>query len=83
MSWLLPVASTFAIFPQSPAILEVQRVTGRKQKSLDIFSVLGGEVTVHSFSQKGVNSSWPLPLSVVLKGSRDRNWSVWMCKSTK
>lgn len=37
MSRLLPVASTFAIFPQSPAILEVQRVTGRKQKSFDIF----------------------------------------------
>lgn len=46
MSWLLPVARTFAIFPRSPATLEVQRVTGRKQKSLDIFSILGGEVTV-------------------------------------
>lgn len=46
MSWFLPVARTFAIFPQSPAILKVQRVTGRKQKFLEIFPILGGEVTV-------------------------------------
>lgn len=46
MSWLVPVARTFAIFPRSPATLEVQRVTGRKQKSPDIFSILGGEMTV-------------------------------------
>lgn len=45
MSWLLPVARTFAIFPQSPSILEVQRFIGRKQKSLEILHVLEGEVT--------------------------------------
>lgn len=61
MSWLLPVARTFAIFPQSPAILEVQRVTGRKQKSLDIFSVLRGEVTVSLLFTKRTKFLLPSP----------------------
>lgn len=61
MSWLLPVARTFAIFPPSPAILEVQRVTGRKQKSLDIFSILEGEVTVSLLFTKRSKFLLPSP----------------------
>lgn len=61
MSWLLPVARTFAIFPQFPAILEVPRVTGRKQNSLDIFSVRGGEVTASLLFTKRSKFLLPSP----------------------
>lgn len=50
---------------------------------LTFFLFLGEKRLFYSFSQKGVNSSCPLALSVVLMRSKDKNWSVWVCKSRK
>lgn len=77
MSWLLPLARTSAIFPRSPAMLEVQRVTRRKLKSLETFPIIWGtNDSFTPFSKKHCISAVLFHSAVLMRLKTDTSVSV-------